>query len=81
MKRLLLTITIAALFVLHQDFWFWKTTEPLLFGFVPPALWYHAIYCIAAAALMGALVKFAWPEHLESQRGDGPHEPGGGERH
>ena len=56
---------VIALFLLHQDFWFWRTPDPLLFGFLPIALSYHAAFSIAAAFLMWALVKYAWPSHLE----------------
>jgi hypothetical protein len=64
-KPLLLTILILAIYVLHQDFWNWKKTEPLIFGFLPIGLAYHAGYSILAAILMAVLVKVAWPKHLE----------------
>jgi hypothetical protein len=61
----LLALSIAALYALHQDVWFWRTAHPLAFGFLPSALWYHGAFCIAAAALMWALTAVAWPTHLE----------------
>jgi hypothetical protein len=61
----LIAIAIAALACLHQDLWNWRLARPLLFGFLPPGLAYHAGYTLAAAALMAILVKFAWPSHLE----------------
>jgi len=65
MKPILLTLLTAAVYVLHQDFWNWDKAEPLVFGFVPIGLAYHAAYSIAAAVLMWIFVKFAWPAHLE----------------
>ena len=65
--RILLSAAIVALYVLHQDFWFWRTARPLVFGFLPIGLAYHAAYCIAAALLMWALTTFAWPAHLQDR--------------
>ena len=65
LNTLLLTLATAALYVLHQDVWFWRTAEPLAFGFLPAALGYHALYCVAAALLMWTLTRVAWPKHLE----------------
>lgn len=65
MKFTLLTLLTLAVYALHQDFWNWDKAEPLLFGFVPIGLAYHAAYSLAAAALMWIFVKFAWPKHLE----------------
>jgi len=64
-KALFLTILIIAVYFLHQDFWNWKTAEPLVFGFLPIGLAYHAGYSILAAILMVVLVRLAWPKHLE----------------
>ena len=64
MRALLLTLSVLALYLLHQDFWFWRDSR-LVFGVMPIGLFYHAAYCVACAGLMWALVKFAWPEGLE----------------
>ena len=66
MHRLLLAAAVAALYVLHQDIWFWREARPLVFGFLPIGLAYHAAYCVAIALLMWTLTRVAWPEHLES---------------
>jgi hypothetical protein len=66
MKKLLLVVLVAAVYVLHQDFWNWRQAEPLIFGFLPIGLAYHAGYSILASILMAVLVKFAWPHHLEA---------------
>jgi len=66
LKALLLSFLILAVYILHQDFWNWNKTEPLVFGFLPIGLAYHAGYSILAAILMALLVKVAWPAHLEN---------------
>lgn len=66
MKHTLLAIACAALYLLHQDFWFWRSAQPLVFGFLPIGLFYHGCYTVAVSLLMWALVKYAWPAHLES---------------
>ena len=67
MKRTLLVIAVVVVYALHQDFWFWRTANPLVFGFVPIGLFYQGVYSIVAALLMWLLVKFAWPAHLERE--------------
>lgn len=66
MNRLLLAMAIVALYLLHQDLWFWRDARPLVFGFLPVGLAYHALYCLAVSALMWALTRIAWPSHLEA---------------
>ena len=64
--KLLLTVLVLGVYLLHQDFWNWKEARPLIFGFLPIGLAYHAAYSIVASILMAVLVKFAWPAHLEN---------------
>ena len=61
--RWLLYAAIVALYVLHNDFWFWY--DPRLVLGLPIGLTYHVGYNLAAAVLMFLLVRFAWPSHLE----------------
>lgn len=61
-------------FALHQDFWNWAQARPLLFGFLPIGLAYHACYAAGAALLMSLLVKVAWPDKLEDWAGKEPGE-------
>ena len=68
MTHLLLAVAIAALYALHQDVWFWGTAHPLVFGFLPIGLAWHAAYCLASAVLIWALTRLAWPAHLEEER-------------
>jgi hypothetical protein len=56
---------VAVIYILHQDFWFWRTAHPLVLGFLPIGLFYHAAYTVGCTALMAVLVKRAWPGHLE----------------
>ena len=67
MKRTLLVLATLAVYLLHQDVWLWRSARPLLFGFVPIGLVYHACYCVLAALLMWLLVAHAWPAHLERE--------------
>ena len=66
--------------ILHQDFWNFAKAEPLVFGFLPIGLAYHAGYSIACAALMFLMVRFAWPKHLENYE-QLPPQPGSSEGH
>jgi hypothetical protein len=72
MTRALLVIIVSALFILHQDIWFWRTARPLVFGFIPPGLFYHACFTVAASLVFWMLVKYAWPAHLEQEVEHGP---------
>ena len=66
MKSILLVVAVVALYILHQDIWFWRSSY-LVFGFIPIGLFYHAVFSIAAALLMWLLVTYAWPSHLERE--------------
>ena len=70
--RWVLAVAVAALYFLHQDFWFWDRARPLVFGFLPIGFFYHAVYSAAVAVLMWALIRFAWPGHLEVEAEAGP---------
>jgi hypothetical protein len=77
-RTLALLALVTAVYVLHQDFWNWKSIEPLLFGFLPVGLAYHVGYSIVAALMMAVLVRFAWPAHLEKYEAQ---EPSAHEKH
>ena len=66
--RAFVFLVVSALYLLHQDIWLWRSARPLVFGFLPPGLAYHAAFCLAAAALMWLLTKIAWPAHLDTDR-------------
>ena len=65
--RPFLIAAVAVLYILHQDFWFWRTARPFVFGFIPVGLFYQICFSFAAALLMWLLVKYAWPSHLEQE--------------
>jgi hypothetical protein len=67
MKRALLAVLTVLLYVLHQDVWLWRSARPLVFGFLPVGLFYHAAYSVAAALLLWLLVAQAWPSRLEAE--------------
>ena len=67
MKKALLTLVVLIVYILHQDVWLFRAARPLVFGFVPVGLAYHAAYCVLAALLMWLLVRVAWPSRLEPE--------------
>lgn len=68
----------ALLCALHHDFWYWDDTT-LVFGFLPVGLVYHIGYSLAAGALWFAMMKFAWPGHIERfANGEDPSPAGEG---
>jgi hypothetical protein len=69
--RAMAVAAVALLYLLHQDFWFWRAARPLVFGFLPIGLFYHAAFTVATAGVLWMLVKYAWPAHLEPSRHDG----------
>ena len=68
MHRWLFAIVIMLLYALHQDFWLWRSARPLVFGFLPAGLAYHAGFTLVSAALMAVLVRVAWPSQLEGRK-------------
>ncbi len=59
----LLYLALFVLVLLHTDTWFWRDST-LVLG-LPIGLFYHIVFCFVAALVMLALVKLAWPDHLE----------------
>lgn len=72
MKSLWLALLVIVLYALHQDVWFWRTAQPIVFGFLPIGLFYHVCYTLAVVLVMWLLVKFAWPSQLESTTEEEP---------
>ncbi len=60
--RRALYAALALLYLLHNDLWLWHEGRFLL-GF-PVGLTYHVLYCLATAALLALLVRWAWPADL-----------------
>lgn len=70
LTRILLVVALVVLYLGHQDVWFWHSARPLVFGFLPIGMAYHALYCVGAALLMWVLTRLAWPAHLEQPERD-----------
>lgn len=66
MSRVRLTAAVIGLYVLHQDLWFWREARPLVFGFMPIGLFYHVVYTLAVTVVLWLLVRYAWPDHLDT---------------
>ena len=66
--RWILYVTLVALFLLHNDFWFWDSPKVVL-G-LPIGLLYHIGFCVAAAVLMALTINHAWPHHLQDEDTD-----------
>lgn len=64
MRRIIPGI-IVALIILHQDFWWWDDHNPLVFGFIPIGLAWHAGISLAAVLTAFLAVKFCWPAEVE----------------
>ncbi len=79
MKKFVLALLVIGLYAAHHDIWFWTAVRPLVFGFLPISLFYHASYTVAACLLMVALVKLAWPEDLSRWAEEDRRGPGGRE--
>ncbi len=71
MKKILLFLLILLVYLAHQDLWNWKASEPLVLGFLPVGLAYHAGYSVLCALLMAVLVKIAWPKNIEAPESGG----------
>ncbi len=54
-------------YALHQDFWFWRGAHPLVFGFLPIGLFYHAAYTVASSIVLWAVLPSLWPKQDESE--------------
>lgn len=68
---------VIGMILLHQDFWFWKSTY-LVFGFIPIGLAYHIAYSLLAACMFAVLVWKYWPAGLEPGAADRTQDPAGG---
>ncbi|NKB89608.1 MAG: DUF3311 domain-containing protein [Acidobacteria bacterium] len=55
---------IAAMYLLHNDWWLWNDSS--LVAGVPVGLAYHVGYMMVSAVVLTAVVKLAWPSDLDS---------------
>ncbi len=58
-------LLVAALVVLHQDVWFWRSTT-MVFGIVPVGLLWHMGISLAAGVTWWLATKYCWPAELEA---------------
>jgi len=63
-------LLVLGLYLLHQDFWFWRTASPVVFGVFPVGLFYHVIYMLVTTGLLWVLVRRCWPAHLDDEAPD-----------
>jgi hypothetical protein len=68
-------LIVAAIYALHQDIWFWREARPLVFGFLPIGLAYHAAYTLALSVFLWWLVGRHWPEPSSFVPGGGATPP------
>ena len=64
-NRAVAVAIVAVLYALHQDIWFWRTARPLVFGFLPIGLFYHAAFMLVTSLALWLLVRLLWPSHLD----------------
>lgn len=69
--RTLVIGLILLLAVLHHDWWWWDAKEPLVLGFMPIGLAWHAGISLAAGLVGLVAVSFCWPAHLDEEDGGG----------
>jgi hypothetical protein len=65
MSRKVVYLLLAALFLLHQDFWLWSD-KSLVLGLLPAGLAYHILYSLLSAAVWYLAIQHAWPEESET---------------
>jgi hypothetical protein len=58
-------IMVIVFYLLRHDIWNWDKIGPLLFGWMPVALWYHLVYVIISAGVIYIFMKFCWPDTPE----------------
>jgi hypothetical protein len=73
MKRTAVFLMMGALYVLHNDLWWWD--DPSLVLGLPVGLAYHVAFCLAVVAVMGLAIRWAWPRGLEPEAGAEPGSP------
>ena len=72
--RNIIWLAVILLVILHQDFWFWDTYEPLVFGFMPIGFAYHIGISIAASIVWFFATKFCFPVEAQEAKAEGDQE-------
>jgi hypothetical protein len=66
---------IVLLAILHHDAWWWDAKEPLVFGFMPIGLAWHAFISLASGLVGLLAVTTCWPDHLDDEAASDNAEP------
>ncbi|MGJ9386083.1 hypothetical protein [Salipaludibacillus sp. CF4.18] len=62
-KKILILIVFMLMIFLHFDFWWFDQINPLLFGFMPFAVWFQALVGgILASIFLFYAYKVIWPD-------------------
>jgi len=61
--RRLIYLALLLAFVLHNDLWYWD--DPAFVLGLPIGLFYHIVFCLVVALLLGLLTRFGWPRAFE----------------
>jgi hypothetical protein len=64
MKRFVLALVLL-IFLLHQDFWWWDSIDPLAFGFMPIGLTSQVVLSLLTAVVWALAVKYCWPRDVD----------------
>ena len=67
--RILVIGLIILLAILPPDWWWWDEKEPLVLGFMPIGLAWHAGISLAAGLVGLLAVMFCWPAHRDEVDG------------
>ena len=54
-------LVLAALWVLHFDFWNWESIHPIYLGVFPVGLFYHVLYSAFVIVFMPFFFRAVWP--------------------
>ncbi|WP_227937597.1 hypothetical protein [Alkalihalobacillus deserti] len=67
LKRTLVLIGLLVMIFLHFDFWWFDQVNPILFGFMPIALWFQVLVGgILASIYLFFAYKVIWPHVPEN---------------
>lgn len=71
--RYLIWGSIVLLAILHQDFWWWGSTQ-LVLGWLPISLAFHIGLSLAAAGVWMLAIHYCWPRLEEDEPGEASRE-------
>lgn len=68
MRRSLVVVVLAVLYLLHYDFWMWRNPDIVL-G-LPVGLLYQLTYCVVIALALALLLSRAWNQDQGAESPD-----------